>query len=172
MKRNFSVNTFGMEISIKHKTCILMVALMACLIMVAPNYNYSFISYVRADSDVSFYVLSKNKEIPRFCTQIDVGSGAIVKCKGGVAVDVAKTLDTITGISFTFSGGDKEIDEFLRSVDAEIVKSESIGSISSYFAYSNKFRNVVRVDDSFVNIQVVRNKDFITIGSPIILGEY
>ncbi len=161
-----------MEINTKSKVFVLAVALIMCLIIIMPNYNCAFVSYVRADSDVSFFLLNKTDQLPRYCSQVDIGSGAVVKCKGAVATEVAKSLDSITGISFTFSGGDKEIDDFLERVDAVVLNCESVGNISSSFAYSRKLKNGIRVDGNLVNIQIARNGNTITIGSPIILGEY
>ena len=165
-------NNFDMKINMRSKIFVLSVALLVSLIIVMPNYNCSFVSYVRKDSDVSFYLLSKTEHLPRFCNQIDIGSGAIVRCKGSVANDVAKSLDSITGVSFTFKGGDKEVDDFLKRVDAVVLNCETVGNISSCFAYSRKLKNGIRVDGELVNIQVARNGNTITIGSPIILGEY
>lgn len=161
-----------MEINIKSKIFVLAVVLIMCLIIIMPNYNCAFVSYVRADSDVSFFLINKTDQLPRYCSQVDIGSGAIVKCKGTVATEVAKSLDSITGISFTFSGGDKEIDDFLKRVDAVVLNCESVGNITSCFAYSRKLKNGIHVDGNLVNIQIARNGNTITIGSPIILGEY
>ena len=169
---NFFGNTLGMKINSKSKIFVLVLAFLMCLIIIMPNYNCTFVSYVRADSDVSFFLLNKTEQLPRFCSQVDIGSGAIVKCKGSVATDVAKSLNFITGISFTFCGGDKEIDDFLKRVDAVVLNCESVGNISSCFAYSRKLSNGIRVDGNLVNIQIARNGNTITIGSPIILGEY
>jgi len=161
-----------MEIKTKSKIFIFALALVVCLIIITPNYNCAFVSYVRADSDVSFFLLTKANQLPRFCSQVDLGCGAVIKCKGAVASETAKLLDSITGISFTFSGGDKEIDDFLKRVDAVVLNYESVGSITSCFAYSRKLKNGIRVDGNLVNIQIARNDNTITIGSPIILGEY
>lgn len=161
-----------MDTSIRNKIFVLAVAFIVSLIILIPNYNCSFVAYVRADSDVSFYVLSNSECVPKFCTEINVGKGAIIKCKGGVAKDVAKTLDTITGISFSFSGGDDDICDFLEKVDAVVLRCENVGNITSYFAYSKKMKNGIRVDGEMVNIQIAQCGDKITIGSPIILGEY
>lgn len=161
-----------METGIRGKVFVAAVALVVSLIVLMPNYNCTFVSYVRADSDVSFYVLGECERVPRFCTSVDVGKGAVVKCKGAVAEDVSKSLDAVAGVSFCFSGGQDEINEFLEGVDAVVLKCENIADITSYFAYSKKLKNGIRVDGELVNLQIAKCGNTITIGSPIILGEY
>ncbi len=150
-----------------------MVVLLTSLIVLIPNYNYSFASYIMPNSEATFYTTSPLKSVPNYLTQTNIGVGAMIECSGSIAPKVAKTLNNIAGISFQFNGGQNDIEEFLDKVDAVVLKCETIdNSIKTYLAYAPKLRNNIKVDNMTVNLQIAVVDSTITIGSPMILGEY
>lgn len=152
---------------------ISLVILLSSLIVLIPKYNYSFVSYITPNSQVSFYTTSPLENVPAYLNQTNIGVGAIIECSGTIASQVAKTLDNIAGISFSFNGNKEDVNDFLDKVDAVVLKCENVDSqIKTYLAYSSKFRNNINIDGHFVNLQIAIVNDTITIGSPMILGEY
>lgn len=158
----------------KRKFLFLAVVLfLSSLLLVVPNYDYGFLQYVKNDSQVSFYMATKSHSVPTYVTKTDVGCGEILQCHSSNAQRLSKKLDDIAGISFSFTGNEKDIENFLKEVDAFVLKSENIDSgLQILLAHSPKFQNRVMIDGNSVNLQIAISGDTITIGSPLILGEY
>ena len=152
---------------------VAMLVFLCSFIVLLPNYNNTFIAYVVPNSQVSFYTTQKLNKVPDYLSQTDIGMGSIIECPSSIANSVAKTLKNIAGISFCFDGTKNDINEFLDKVDAVILKIENIDSnIKTYLCYSPKLRNNINIDNLTINFQIAQVNNKITIGSPIILGEY
>ena len=150
-----------------------MIILLSSLIIAIPKYDYSLLNYVVANSEVSFYTTSQNEINKKFMTKIDIGNGEIIKCQSHIAKNTAKNLNNIAGISFSFDGTNDDIADFLQKVDAVIIKCENIDkNITTYLAYSKKINNSISIDNKKINLQIAQVDNKITIGSPLILGEY
>ena len=150
-----------------------MIVLLVSLVLLIPRYNYSFVSYIKDGSTVSFYTTTTQNYVPNFVTQTDIGIGAILECKSNVAKSLAKQLHNIAGISFCFEGNSNDINEFLDNVDAVVLKCENVDkNIKTYLAYSPKFQNNINIDGNTINLQIAKVGNTITIGSPMILGSY
>lgn len=162
-----------MDITKKKYLFIIMALLLLSLIVLIPRYDYKFVDYIVPNSEVSFYTTTKSTNLPAYINKVDIGHGEILKCKSHMASSALNSIDNIAGISFCFEGSDEDIEEYLKRVDAVILKCEKVdANITTYLAYSKKFQNSVHIDDKTINLQIAKVGSTITIGSPLILGEY
>lgn len=161
-------------ISNKKKVLFFCMIIFVCsVLLVVPSYDYGFLNYVRSDSEICFYTTTKNNNTPNFVKKLDVGSGEILQCHSSFAKQLRKRLDGVAGISFSFQGDEDDIESFFKDVDAVVLSCENVDDeLTIYMAYSPKFQNKIFVDGCSVNLQIAFSKNTITIGSPIILGEY
>ena len=150
-----------------------MIILLSSLIITIPRYDYNLLNFVVANSEVSFYTTTKNDFLGHNITKIDIGNGEIIKCQSHIAKNTASKLNNIAGISFAFDGTSEDIENFLQKVDAVIIKCENVDNhITTYLAFSRKINNSINIDNKKINLQIAQVDNKITIGSPLILGEY
>ena len=162
-----------MDLTRKKYVFIIMVVLLLSLLVLIPRYDYTFLDYIPQNCEVSFYTTTKMDDTPKYMDKIDIGSGQILRCDAKLATSAVQRIDNIAGISFCFEGSENDISEYLDRVDAVVLKCENVSDeITTYLAYSNKFQNTITIDDNQINLQIAKVGSKITIGSPIILGEY
>jgi hypothetical protein len=126
-----------------------------------PCANYSFYVSGQVFNSRAYYVID------------NAGLGSIVNTNAISSSKVKPKLDGILGESMSFEGSIKQVFNLLRFYKATIVKAEHIDSvIYSVYASSNAFKNSILIDNKKVNLQICYNSGKITIGSPIILGDY
>ena len=82
-------------------------------------------------------------------------------------------MQDIIGESISFEGYIREVFSLLKYYKATIVKVENLEpAIYSVYASSNYFKNSIEIDEKRVNLQIVYNAGRVTLGTPIILGDY
>jgi|GEM_PF-1133150 hypothetical protein len=126
-----------------------------------PNAVYSF--YVAGDVPVesNYYVIN------------NAGLGSIVNCNMQSSTKVKSKLSNIVGESVTFNAPIKEVFSLIEFYNADIIKTEHINeSIYTIYASSNSFKKCIFVDNKKVNLQIAYSNGVITVGTPIILGNY
>lgn len=121
----------------------------------------------------SFYVTGSVPIMEENIVINNAGLGNIVRCDINASQRVKNKLKGIVGESVTFEGNIKKVFDCLRFYHASIVKTEHLeGEIYSVYASSNAFQNSIIIDNKKINLQICFSKGIITIGSPIILGDY
>ena len=67
----------------------------------------------------------------------------------------------------------EEAISYLNLYSAIVVKSEVIeGKLTNIYAYSKDFTHSIYLENNKINLQICFNQGTITLGSPIILGDY
>ena len=121
----------------------------------------------------SFYVSGQVFNESNYYVVNNAGLGSIVKTNAINSNKLKHKLDGIIGESISFDGSIKQVFSLLRFYKATIAKTEHIDStIYSVYASSNYFKNSIVIDNKRVNLQICYNAGKITIGTPIILGDY
>ncbi|MGN0771569.1 MAG: YwmB family TATA-box binding protein [Christensenellales bacterium] len=88
---------------------------------------------------------------------------------------LGKTLqqaEGVMGFALKYDAGKVSENQLLSSLKAQVVKVETIGDITLYYAYSHRMNNGVSVDGKTVNVQIAVSDSSITVGSPLIMGSY
>lgn len=120
------------------------------------------------NGEVCFYCSSAETEIKNTIIQAN-GNGFIVATNIKNAIQVNKELTNCNGFSIKIDKNEN-IDLILKNI--EIVKKETISNIKIVYGYTCGLTFCAFIDGKKVNIQIAENNEFITIGSPIILGSY
>ena len=154
---------------------ILLFSITFILIML-PNTSapaFVLLSQHKPYSNYSFYVSGQVFSSSDYYVVDNAGLGSIVNTSAINSSKLKHKLDGIIGESMSFEGSIKQVFNLLRFYKATIVKAEHIDSvIYSVYASSNAFKNSILIDNKRVNVQICYNAGKITIGTPIILGDY
>lgn len=154
---------------------LLLVSVVFILIML-PNTSapaFLLLAQHKPSAQYSFFVAGQ-VDFSGHCYVIDnAGLGSIVNTTAGKVNKIKHKLENVVGESMTFDAQIKEVFCLLRFYRAKIVKTEQIDAgFYSVYANSNYFKNAILIDNKKVNLQICYNKGKITIGTPIILGDY
>jgi len=119
---------------------------------------------------VSFYCSDLEDTFAKNVSVIQNGSGYIYQTSSENALSLYKSLYSCSGFSLTFRNSNFKIDNLLEKI--EVLKQEVVCGSNLYYGYVCGLTNSTFIDAKKVNIQIAVNDNFITIGSPIILGSY
>lgn len=124
------------------------------------------------DGTHSFYA-SKDCKATNL-TSTKNGAGYILSAKTKNASLVQDCLDNnfVAGESFCFDGDEKDIKYILKRLSATIKRKEVFDEFELFYAYSPKFYSYITIDNKKINVQIAKNKNTITVGTPIIFGSY
>lgn len=125
-----------------------------------------------SDITYSFYCLNYNKNLS--AEIINNGAGYIIKTDGKNIKNVKNNLTGLLGESVSFKTTKNKIEKVLKTFNVNVIKEEKIGEIYCLYGYSHKLKteNSVLVENYKVNIQIAFINNILTIGTPIILGDY
>ena len=65
-----------------------------------------------------------------------------------------------------------DVEEFFKSYNAEIMFSESVDGVTSYYGYSKDIKFLKKIGGKAVNLHVAVAENSVTVGSPIIFGSF
>lgn len=92
-----------------------------------------------------------------------------VRANSDEAAILRITLKDVCGESATYSSLD--LDEFLQSVDGEVIFTETLSDSVNYYCRANLPYSVT-LDGREINLHVCIKDSGVTVGSPIIFGGY
>lgn len=158
-----------------------LILLISFLILIVCTYSFkpSFADIFKesdlffSDIKYSIYCLNIEKNLSN-CRVLNIGNGYIVSCRAEDASYIKKHSSNVLGESISFKSIFTKIDKILNAYNINIIKEEKVGDIYSLYGYINKseFNNSVTIDGNKVNVQIAFNNGIITVGTPIILGDY
>lgn len=130
------------------------------------NLIFKNISYSIYCLDV--YEDIKNAEI------INLGNGYIIKTNINNSKKVKSKSSNILGESVRFETSYSSIEKIIKYYDIEILKEEKIGEVYSLYGYidNKSFPKKIYDGENIINIQIAFVDSVLTIGYPIILGDY
>ena len=139
------------------------------------NKCISFYDYFKGYENASFsYILSlKNYQKMNNTTQkmlfgsksLKNGTKIMVYCNNKIEGDF---LSFVEYSQVSFKGDEKTVEKLLKKLGIKIVKEESFESKKIFYGYSCFWKNFKVVENLKINFQIVINKDFITVGYPMI----
>ena len=94
----------------------------------------------------------------------DINNAKLVKSK----------VSNILGESVRFKSTINKANDIIDFYNLKIIKEEKIEDILCIYGYceNNDFNNSILIDNNNVNLQVAFSNGYMTIGTPIILGDY
>ena len=79
----------------------------------------------------------------------------------------------IRGESFRISGGVEKVDEIVNLLSAKVVKQGLVGDIFCVYLYAPNLKSqTLSLFNQRVNLQIAVSNGSVTVGYPIILGDY
>ncbi|MCM1533271.1 MAG: hypothetical protein NC099_01305 [Corallococcus sp.] len=119
-------------------------------------------------SDAYVCVYCRATELP----SVNLGYGYITRCGIDELTQTLSKCSAIDGFSATFNGSVEDFEALLRKLRFSVCNEESIGGVLVATGRSGRIRGGITVDGVKVNIQLAYADGIITIGYPLILGEY
>lgn len=139
-------------------------------------YNlFSLHNVVFSDAVYSVYCLDISSNLnSNDIIVLNNGNSFIVKSNINYAEFVKKNSSNVLGESVSFKSDLFSIDKIIDFYNIDVKIKENVADIITIYGYSesNKFTNSVLIDDEPINIQIAFKNNVLTIGTPIILGDY
>lgn len=160
------------------KKFIILILFLFCLVFTysfKPVFYKNFFadSLMLSSGDYSVYCLKiaanlKNVDI------IDNGNSFIVKTSLNDAKRVKSEVSQIMGESLSYDSSILGVEKLINLYNIKVVKREQVGNIVSVYGYSNNpnFCNKIEIENNLINVQIAFSNNRVTIGTPIILGDY
>ena len=100
------------------------------------------------------------------------GSSYIVKTNFENAKNIKAKLSGIMGETISFSGSTLTAFSYMQKIGMNIKLQEKVGDIQLFYGFVFGLEKYSLIKNEKINIQVAVSPSFITIGYPIILGDY
>lgn len=160
-----------------------LILLITFLFLLTLTYNFSPVfnnlfslhNVVFSDAMYSVYCLDVSDNLNSHnIIVLDNGNSFIVKSNMNNAEFVKKNSFNVLGESVSFKSDLFSIDKIIKFYNIDVKMKENVADIITIYGYSenNQFTNSVIIDDEPINIQIAFKNNILTIGTPIILGDY
>lgn len=140
------------------------------------SFNLAF-SSINTDSEAiyTFYTIGDCSDLKNVQV-IKNGNSNIIRTQKKHARNTRKCLTNVLGESVSFKGDLLEFSLIKDEFEAEVLIDESIeNEMIIYSGFSSKHQKDLKnimIDGMVINFQLAYNKGTITIGTPVILGDY
>ena len=147
-------------------TLILTVAIVSVLTYSMPRNFISYVEDIATDACVSIYCRNTSVDC------INNGTGKIVRCTVGKLKSAISQCSDIDGFSIEFSGTEQDIDRIVSLFDLHICSTLQLNDLLVICGNSARLCGGVLLDGHKVNLQIAYKEGTVTVGSPLILGDY
>lgn len=134
---------------------------------------FSIQNLVFSGGEYSIYCLDISSEINN-CNILNNGNSYVIKADINYAKEIKSKVSFVMGESVRFKGLISGIDKIIDFYKIKVLKTEKLDNIICVFGFSEmlNFDKSVEIDNEKVNIQIAFCENTITVGTPIILGDY
>lgn len=135
--------------------------------------NYELNNFVYNNAEYSVYCLDLTENLSD-CVIIKNGNSNIIKTNLKNAKYVKSHASYVLGESIRFFSCKLNIEKLIDYFKISVKKIEKTNDIFCLYGYcpDKNFTNSVEIENCLINIQIAFKDDYITIGTPIILGDY
>lgn len=143
----------------------------------SPLFNnlFSLHNVVFGDAMYSIYCLDVTSNLnSNDIIVLNNGNSFIVKSNINYAEFVKKNSYNILGESVSFKSDLFCVDKIINFYNINVKIKENVNDVITIYGYSenNQFSNKILIDNEPINIQIAFKDNKLTIGTPIILGDY
>lgn len=126
-----------------------------------------------SNAEYSVYCLDIKGDLKN-CNVINNGNGYIVKTDINLVNYVKSNVVNVLGESVKFKSAITSVDKLVKFYDINSIKRENVDNIICLYGYSNNpsLSNSISIDNQMINIQIAFSNGYLTVGTPIILGDY
>lgn len=148
------------------------------LILIASSFSYKLVfekDFSDATAVYAFYTLGECENIANSVV-IKNGNSSIVKVEKNYAKQVRRNLTNVVGESVSFNGNKIRFSVIKDKLNANYIIDETVENEIIIFSGFSKVlgenAKCVNLNGKLINFQIAYNKGVITIGTPVILGDY
>ena len=145
---------------------ILFAIIVGILLYKMPKRYYKLISFCPQDTHCAIYC--KQTTLPN----TSVGYGSIVSCNASSLLTSLEQCSQVDGVSFSYKGTEQQFVDLVRKLNVEVHSRYVLQDIAVVCGHTQYLSGGIVVDNKLTNIQLAYNNGTITLGSPLILGEY
>ena len=147
-------------------TLVLTIVIVGALTYFMPKGLEVYIEEISANATVSIYCRASDID------GIDMGSGKIVQCGVADLKGCLAQCKDIDGFSVSFEGSEQDVHRIVRLFDLNITSTLNIDGLEIICGNSTRLTGGVNLDGQTVNLQIAYRDGTVTVGSPLILGDY
>ena len=103
---------------------------------------------------------------------VDMGNGRLVRCDCATLGDVLEMCNGVDGVSVSFCGSSEDAERIAARLAVAEVSRQELDGLTVVCGYSAKIVGYVWLGGARVNVQIAFNRGVVTVGSPLILGDY
>lgn len=124
------------------------------------------LDYVDCKASVNIYCRQTSLQC------VSTGLGYQVTCNSDEFVKTVGFCSKVDGVSARFSGNANDVDALINRLQADVVSCQQLGELYVFCCESPLLKNGVAIDGKRVNVQIALSNNTVTVGSPLILGDY
>ena len=126
----------------------------------------AYAEQISADATVSIYCRATDLDC------IDVGSGKIVRCSVAEMDSALARCRDLDGFSVSFCGTYNDVERVAQLFNVKVTSTLNLDGLLVLCGNSPKLTGGVTLDGARVNVQIAYKDGTVTVGCPLILGEY
>ena len=125
-----------------------------------------YIEEISSCATVSIYCRNTDVE------NIDMGGGKIVRCNVANFASTLAHCEEVDGFSVSFSGAEQDVARIADIFNLKVTSALNLDGLVIVCGNSAKLVGGVVLDGARVNLQIAYKDGTVTVGSPLILGDY
>ena len=122
-------------------------------------------------SDGTYYFYVEGEQYAENAITVRNGADSIIRCRVFMAESVRKELHSIRGESMRFNGGEAEVQRLVDELNLDI-RFTSRNPVPCIYGYSASLGEGVVMQGKKINCEIAVSGNVITVGYPVILGDY
>lgn len=142
-------------------------AMLGVMLISVPKPFVDFADIFPQDSNITIFCRVTNA-----CNATDLGGCFAVECTLQDMPAVLQQCSDVDGLSFRFAGSEKDFCRMLRVLRVQRLNEQNLCGLRVVCGCSPLIVGGVLIENSRVNIQAAFDGEFVTFGSPVILGGY
>ena len=147
-------------------TLILSTVIVGVLTYFMPKGLDNYVQEISSAATVSIYCRDTDVE------SIDMGSGKIVKCSAADFSGMLSHCKDVDGFSVSFTGTLHDVERIAQLFNLNVTSTLNLDGLQIVCGNSRKLTGGVKLDGEAVNLQIAYKDGTVTVGSPLILGDY
>ena len=146
---------------------ILIVVIIGAMLYFVPQSTYDdVLSFADRNAVVNIYCRQTS------CESISTGLGYQVTCNVDDFAHTLASCSKLAGLSVRFEGNADDVDAIINRLQATVVSCQQLGGLYVFCCESPRLQGGVTIDGNRVNVQIALNGGAVTVGYPLILGDY
>lgn len=146
---------------------ILIVVIIGAMLYFVPHSTYEdVLNFADCNAVVNIYCRQTS------CKSIATGLGYQVTCNVDDFTQTLASCSKVDGLSVRFEGTAEDVDAIINRLQATVVSCQQMGDLYVFCCNSPCLQGGVTIDGNRVNVQIALSSGAVTVGYPLILGDY